>query len=272
MNRFLDISGMLGLPEQASAHAGHIDYMMGLVHILMAILFVGWGAFFIYCLVRFRSSRNPVAQYKLIKGRMSTVQESGVVVAEIILLFGFAIPTWATIKHDFPAAESATVVHLVAEQFAWNVHYPGPDGVFGRTEVNLVDDTIGNNIGLDRNDPAARDDVFSINNLVLPVDRDIVIRLTSRDVIHSFFLPQMRVKQDAIPGMSIPIHFRAVQTTPEDSRYPGCFAEKNCWEIACAQLCGITHFQMRGFYQVLPQAEFDAWMAQQQAALGNDNP
>jgi heme/copper-type cytochrome/quinol oxidase subunit 2 len=153
------------------------------------------------------------------------------------------------------------------------VHYPGPDGVFGRTDINLVDDGIGNNIGLDRSDPAARDDVFLINNLNLPVDRDILIHLTSRDVIHSFALPQMRVKQDAIPGMMIPVHFRPVMTTPPDARTPGCQPPaKTCWEIACAQLCGLGHYRMQGFYQILSQSEFDDWMAQQQATLAASLP
>ena len=108
-----------------------------------------------------------------------------------------------------------------------------------------------------------------INQLNIPVDRDIVVYLTSRDVIHSFFLPQMRVKQDAIPGMMNPIHFRAIETTPAESLYPECAANKNCWEIACAQLCGLTHYVMRGFYMVRSTADFDAWMADQQAQLGN---
>ena len=259
------------MPIDASAHGSQLDALTVWVHWLMAILFVGWSAYFLYVLFRFRSGKNPQASYEGAHSHFSSYIEAGVAIVEIILLVGFAIPAWAAWT-DIPEGNDTFEVRVVAQQFLWNVHYPGPDGVFGRTDVNLVDDTISNNLGLDRSDPAARDDVHLLNNLVLPVDRDIVIHITSRDVIHSFFLPQMRVKQDAIPGMMIPVHFRAVQTTPEESRFPACNADKNCWEIACAQLCGITHYRMQGFYQVLPQAEFDAWMAQQQAALGNDNP
>ena len=189
----------------------------------------------------------------------------------MMLMVGFAIPAWGAWV-DIPEDGDIFEVRIVAQQFAWSVHYPGPDGVFGRTDINLVDDAIGNNIGLDRNDPAAKDDVFSLNNLYLPVDREIVVYLTTKDVIHSFSLPQMRVKQDAIPGMMIPVHFRAVQTTPLEARAPECDANKMCWEIACAQLCGITHYNMRGFYQILPQSEFDSWMSDQQASLGNPRP
>ena len=82
----------------------------------------------------------------------------------------------------------------------------------------------------------------------------------------------MPATQDALRGMMIPVPFRAVMTTPPDASYPECAANKTCWEIACAQLCGITHYQMRGFYQIMTQPEFDAWMADQQAALGNPRP
>jgi cytochrome c oxidase subunit 2 len=259
------------MPINASAHGGQLDALTVWVHWLMAILFVGWSLYFLYVLFRFRAAKNPQASYAGAHSHFSSYIEAGVAIVEIVLLVGFAIPAWAAWT-DIPEGDDIFEVRVVAQQFQWNVHYPGPDGVFGRTDVNLVDDTIGNNLGLDRSDPAARDDVHSLAFMALPVDRNIVIHITSRDVIHSLFLPQMRVKQDAIPGMMIPVHFRAAQTTPEASRYPACVAEKNCWEIACAQLCGLTHFQMRGFYQVLPQAEFDAWMQQQQARLGNDNP
>ncbi len=256
------------MPIDASAHGARLDALSIWTHWLMAILFVGWGLYFIYVLFRFRAGANPKASYEGAHSHFSTYIEGGIVVIEAVLLVGFAIPAWAAWT-DTPEGDDIFEVRIVAQQFTWNVHYPGPDGVFGRTDINLVDDVAGNNIGLDRSDPAARDDVFSANNLFLPVDRDIVVYLTSKDVIHSLFLPQMRVKQDAIPGMMIPVHFRALLTTPTEGRLPECFAGKTCWEIACAQLCGLTHYSMRGYYQIMTQAEFDAWMADQQAALGN---
>jgi len=256
------------MPINASAHGGELDLLNTWVHWLMAVLFVGWTLYFIYALFRFRAGANPEASYKGAESHFSSYIEAGVAIVEVVLLVGFAIPAWVAWT-TIPESADAFEVRVVAQQFAWNVHYPGPDGVFGRVDITLVDDTANNPVGLDRSDPAARDDVVMLNQLYIPVDRDIVIRLTSRDVIHSLFLPQMRVKQDAIPGMMIPVHFRAVQTTPEASLYPGCFATKDCWEIACAQLCGLTHYRMQGYYNVLSQADFDAWMAEQQAALGN---
>lgn len=259
------------MPVDASAHGAQLDALTAWVHWLMAILFVGWGLYFIYVLFRFRAGKNPEASYKGAESHFSSYIEGGIAVVEVVLLVGFAIPAWAAWT-DVPEGDDVFEIRIQAQQFAWGVHYPGPDGVFGRTDISLISDVANNNIGLDRSDPAAQDDVFSLNQLKLPVDRDILIHLTTRDVMHSFSLPQMRVKQDAIPGMSIPVHFRAVETTPAESRYPDCYPDRDCWEIACAQLCGLNHYSMRGFYEVLSQADFDAWMAEQQALLGNDNP
>lgn len=252
------------LPIDASAHGHHIDQVLVLVHWLMLVLFVGWSIYFIYVLYRFRARRNPQASYHGAQTHLSSYVEVGVAVVEAILLVGFAIPIWYQWVTPPPAEAEPLVVRVVGEQFLWNVHYPGPDGTFGRTDPGLVD-AAENPLGLDRSDPAAQDDIVSLNQLYLPVDRDVTVLLSSKDVVHSFFLPQMRVKQDAIPGMQIPVHFRPTQVTPEASRPPACDADKTCWEIACAQLCGLGHFRMRGYYTVLSQGEFDAWMAQQTA-------
>lgn len=253
MKDLFDITGFLGMPDQASAHAHEIDYAMGLVHLLMLVLAVGWGAYFIYTLFRFRSSKNPAANYIGAKGRFSSIQETAIVVAEIALLFGFAIPKWHAMKDEFPVAEQSTVVHVVAEQFAWNIHYPGPDGEFGRRSPELVDTAL-NPLGLDRDDPKAADDIATVNELHLPVNKPAIIQLSSKDVIHSFALPEMRVKQDAIPGLQIPVWF--VPTVESES------------EIGCAQLCGPSHYRMRGYLTVESQAEFDAWL-QEQADLAS---
>ena len=204
----------LGLPALASAHGGQIDSMIGWVHVFMLILFVGWGGFFAYCLVRFRRSRNPVANYAGVKSHTSSYLEVGVAVVEAVLLFGFAIPLWAARVDRRPPDSESLVVQVTGEQFAWNVHYPGPDRVFGRTDLKLLD-LQSNPLGLDRSDPAAKDDVTTLNQLYLPVNKPITVRLRSKDVIHSFGVPELRVKQDAIPGLTIPIWFVPTVTTAE---------------------------------------------------------
>lgn len=235
----------------ASAHGDRLDYFNGLVHWLMAILFVAWAIYFVLVLLKFRAGKNPKASHEGATSHFSTYAEVGVAVVEVILLIGFAIPAWAEWVEPHAASDDALVVRVVAEQFAWNVHYPGVDGVFGRTAPDLVD-TATNPVGLDRNDPMAMDDIVAINQLHLPVNRPVTIRLSTKDVIHSFGLPMMRVKQDSIPGMEIPVFFTPTRKMGPDER----------WEIACAQLCGLGHYRMRGFLTVESDEEFEAWLAE----------
>jgi cytochrome c oxidase subunit II len=260
----------LGLPPLATAHGGQIDNLLGWIHIFMLILFVGWGGFFLYAIVRFRQSRNPVADYKGVTSHRSTYLEIGVAVVEAVLLIGFAIPLWATRVEGLPPENEALVVQVTGEQFAWNVHYPGADRVFGRTDIKLLD-LQSNPLGLDRSDPAAKDDITTVNQLYLPVNRQIIVRLRSKDVIHSFGVPEFRVKQDAIPGLTIPIWFVPTITTAEMRTQTGNSGFQ--YEIACAQLCGLGHARMRGFVTVQSGEEFQKWMEEtsaEQAAAESD--
>ncbi len=234
------------LPLAASAHAGDIDRLLTAMHALIAVLFVGWTLFFVYALVRFRRGRHARASYEGLRGRWPLVIVGLVAIAELALTFTLDAPAWSA-RQTLPAANQAFVVRVVAEQFAWNAHYAGPDGTFGRTAVKLVSGF--NPVGLDRTDPAATDDVVSINQLNVPVDRDVIVYLSSKDVVHSFTLPQMRVKQDAIPGRVIPVWFHPTM--------------RGQWEIVCSQLCGLGHYRMRGQYAVMDAAALTAWMAEQ---------
>ena len=243
---------VLGLPPQASAHAADVDQLIVLVHWIMAILFVGWGAFFLYTLVRFRQSRNAKADYEGVKSHNSSYLEIAVAVIEAVLLIGFAIPAWATRVGDPPADRPPTLVRVVAKQFEWHIQYPGADGMFGRTTNDLISPT--NAIGLDRSDPSAVDDLYTINQLNLPVDTPVLVHLSTQDVIHSFGISSMRVKQDAIPGQEIPVWFEPTMT--------GDF------EINCSQLCGLGHYRMRGFVKIQTETEFQAWFQEEMAFQG----
>jgi cytochrome c oxidase subunit 2 len=247
--------GYLGLPIAASTHAGEIDQMMVLVHWLMLVLFVGWGAFFLFVLVRFRHGANPRANYTGAKGKVAKATEIAVGVIEVVLLIFYAIPAWAVRVRDFPPENEAVVVRVVGEQFAWNMQYPGADGKFGKTDIKLV--SADNPLGLDRTDQNAKDDITTINQLNLPIDRPVLVHLMSKDVIHSFGLYEMRVKQDAIPGLQIPVWF-----------VPNRVGE---YEIACSQLCGLGHFRMRGFITVQTAADFRQWMTEQEKELASAN-
>jgi cytochrome c oxidase subunit 2 len=258
------MTNWLGLPALASTHGGQIDGMIGWVHVFMLILFVGWGGFFTYALVRFRRSRHPVANYTGVKSHTSNYAEIGVAVVEAILLFGFAIPLWAARVDIMPAESEALVVQVTGEQFAWNMHYAGADRVFGRTDTKLLD-LQSNPLGLDRSDPAAKDDITTVNQLYLPVNRPIIVRLRSKDMIHSFGVPEFRVKQDAIPGLTIPIWFIPNVTTAEMRTRTG--NPEFEYEIACAQLCGLGHYRMRGFVTVQTAEEFQKWVQDEEEKL-----
>ena len=213
------LSEYLGMPVMASNHGLEIDYMNGLVHWLMLVLFIGWGIFFIYTLIKFRSSKNPEANYLGVTSHANSYVEYGVIIIEAFLLIAFAIPIWANVKTNVPEVKSDTVeVRVIAQQFAWNIHYAGADGKFGESRTELVDEEI-NPIGLDRNSPYGADDIVTMNQLHIPKDKTVKIKLSSMDVIHSFALPEMRVKQDAIPGMEVDIFFKAKYSSNEYFNY-----------------------------------------------------
>ncbi len=240
-----------GMPIQASVHAAEIDQMTSLVHWLMLVLFIGWGLYFVFVVFRFRSGANPKASYVGAKGKISKGTEVAVAIVEVLLLVFYAIPAWAKRVKAFPSESEAVVVRVVGEQFAWNVQYPGPDGKFGRTDIKLVGSD--NPLGLDRSDPAAKDDITTINQLNLPVDRPVLVHLSSKDVIHSFGLIEMRVKQDAVPGMQMPVWFIPNRV--------------GSYEISCSQLCGLGHFRMRGFVTVQSDADYRKWLDDQEKEL-----
>ena len=235
-----------GLPLNASAHGAEIDRLIYVVHVFMALLFVGWLVFLITALIRFRSRPGHQAAYKAHHFKAPTYLEVVIALVEAVLLVGFSFPVFYHVRKALPPDSQSLHVRIAAEQFAWNVHYPGEDGIFGRTDVHLM--SAMNPLGLDTSDPHAQDDITSINQLHIPVNKPIIVNLTSKDVIHSFFIPVMRVKQDVVPGQVIPVWFEAIKM--------GNF------EIACAQLCGLGHYRMRGYFTVETEEQFKAWLAQ----------
>ena len=240
------------LPIDISTNGWEIDRLIIVVHIIMAVLFVGWLLFFIYSVLRFRARAGHKAEYHTKHFKLPTYLEVGVALTEVVLLAAFSFPIWSHTRVEFPSKEAALHVRVVAEQFAWNIHYPGPDGVFGKASAGLMN--ASNPLGLDPEDPAGKDDIATINQLHIPVNKPVIVDLSSKDVIHSFSLPVMRVKQDVIPGQLIPIWFEAKQAGE--------------FEIACAQLCGLGHYRMRGFFTVDTTEKFDEWMAAQAAEKG----
>jgi cytochrome c oxidase subunit 2 len=259
MQKLLDsLLRPMGLPELASVHGRDVDYFILYVHLLMVALFIGWSAFFIYTLWRFRRGRNPRASHTGVTSHASTWLEGAVALIEVVLLVGFAIPLWARAVDDFPDAAKSVNLRITARQFNWMARYPGADGKFGKQDPGLV--TTENPLGLlaknDKTkelDPDGKDDVnIESSDFAVPVDRDILASVTSLDVIHSFKVLPLRMTQDATPGLRVPFHFKATRT--------------NTYQINCAQLCGNGHSTMKGILRVLPQAEFDAWLKSKSGA------
>jgi len=154
---------------------------------------------------------------------------------------------WSEVQFK-AAAPDAEVIEVLAQQFAWSFRYPGADGKFGRTDTRFINDASGNPFGLDDNDPRARDDITTAT-LRVPAGREVKLVLTARDVIHSFFVRELRIKQDLVPGMTILLQFRA--------ELPGTY------EVPCSELCGLGHAQMRTTMIVMPAAEYERWKREQ---------
>lgn len=268
----IDILRDLGLPISISSSGPAIDETIVLMHWLMLFLFIGWGTFFIVSLIKFRKSKSPQADYVGVKSHMSTVFEVAVALIEIILLIGFSFPIWANRVNDVPTSNQDIIhVRVVAQQYAWNIHYPGPDGLFGNLKSELVDE-VSNPIGLDRSSFGASDDFFTINQFHIPVNKKVRIDLSTKDVIHSFKLPELRVGQDAIPGMTIPIHFEATMTSEQFlKQMVGTPREGKGLEIACAQLCGLGHYRMKGYLTVETEDEYNDWLDLQAEYLLEEN-
>src|SRR6478752_8400039 len=147
MSRLALINELIGMPPNASEHGYQIDHIIEFSHWFMGALFLGWSTFFGYVLWRFHRSRNPVASHEGVTSGISTHLEFAVVLIEAVLLVGFAIPLWAKRVNAFPNDKNAILVQAIGQQFAWNFHLPGPDGVFGRRELALI--STSNAIGLD---------------------------------------------------------------------------------------------------------------------------
>ncbi len=242
---------ILGMPPLASSNGQDVDNLIIYVHWLMLALFIGWIIYFFYVLIRFRRSRNPKADYHGVRNHASSAIELIVAGIEAILLIFVAVPLWAKAVDKFPPPDQATVVQVVAQQYAWNFRYPGKDGVFGRQDMRFVDTT--NVFGVDPNDPLGKDDITTLNDLRVPINKPVILYVSSKDVIHSLKIISMRVCQDAIPGLRIPVWFTPTQV----GRY----------QINCAQLCGPGHSSMTGGYlTVLSQEDYDKWLQSKTAA------
>jgi|SRR5579862_1479582 len=174
--------------------------------------------------------------------------------ATVLLFVGLGLygeHAWAD-AHFIGAAPGALQVEVTGQQFQWNFRYAGPDGQFGRILPQLISGSTGNPVGLDPKDPVGKDDIVS-PVMYVPAGREVELLIRTQDVTHSFYVRELRLKQDAVPGMVIHMHFNA--NTPGE------------YQIVCAELCGMEHYHMHTFLEVVSPADFDKWMQDQEKAL-----
>ena len=219
-----------GFPPDISTTGYWVDRLFWLALWLIGIAFVIVIGVLAYFLIRYRAHPSRTASYTHGDSRGAISLTTGLALLVFLLIdVNLAYHdhvAWEAVWGAPPSAKEALRVEIMPEQFAWNIRYAGPDGVF-RTA----------------------DDVTTINQLHVPVDRPVIVQLSSKDVIHSFFLPNLRIKMDAVPGMVTSLYFQA--------KTPGTY------DIACAEHCGFGHYRMRGFLVVEPNDTFETWMAEQ---------
>lgn len=227
-------------PEGISEHAPKIDAQFMRTLWVVGISFTAAQVALGYAVIKFGRKGDARAVYTHGNNKLEAVWTI-ITAAVFVVLAILGQRVWAQL-HLTAAADNATRIEVVSQQFQWNFHYSGADGVFGKTEAKYIDDSALNFVGLDPTDAAGKDDA-QLTTLVIPKDRVVELTLRSKDVIHSFFVPALRFKQDSVPGMNIKIHF----TANKEGKY----------EIPCAELCGSLHYNMKSNMVVIPADEYD---------------
>jgi cytochrome c oxidase subunit 2 len=233
------------MPELASVHGVAIDRVFLITLVITGVMFILLQLVLAFFIVRFGQRGDRKAQYS-VRPRLEKrfALYAGIIIFLVdVTIFVLGDSEW--FKAWGAAPDNPVIVEATSEQFVWNFRYPGADGVFGKTDPQLISTT--NTLGVDSADKASADDILSINQLHIPEGKPVKMRLRSKDVIHSFYLPNLRVKQDTVPGMQIDLLFIPSK--------PGQF------EIACNQLCGLGHYRMRAFLTVESSEAFNNWLS-----------
>jgi cytochrome c oxidase subunit 2 len=241
------------LPPNGALHGFALDHLLRANLAILFWLFIASQILILLAMLRRRSASAAT----LAKPRFALfiVFVDVLPLAAITALYVWMLVTshrlWASSREQGAAAQSV-LVEVTGVQFQWYFRYPGPDGVYGTLRPELVNAPAGNPLGLDPQDPLSRDDIVSAM-LMLPAGRPVDLRLRSQDVIHGFFIPGMRLKQDAMPGMEGNLQF--TPTIPGD------------YSILCSQVCGLGHGRMQARLRVVSLADFDRWIAARERAL-----
>jgi cytochrome c oxidase subunit 2 len=252
-------------PEVASAHAPWLRAVLAGVVVFTTLTWLILCAVFLAALIRFRVGN--AAPRPATPKRIPLLFETVIFGIELVLLVFVSWPFWRTYAEARTIDAAPLEVRVVAQQFVWNLHYPGPDGRFGTGRIDRINEET-NPLGLESEDPNAADDIVLRNELHLPVGREVLLRITSKDVVHSFAVPEFYIKRDALPGLETRLAFTPTVTSEEFRANTGAPQERD-FEIVCSQLCGQAHYQMRGVVIVDSPEAFNEWLAAQTPALAS---
>ena len=245
------VSHVWWLPPDVSQLGVGIDRQISETMISSGILFVVAQLVLAFFVWRF-ADNNDQRKIKIFPGGATPMVVGAILLvgAEILALTLVGTKIWASI-YVTPADPHSLKIDVQAEQFAYYFRYAGPDGKFGALHPELIDESSGNFFGLDpAHDTAARDDIVTAT-LAVPVNTPILLELHSKDVNHAFYVPELRIQQDFVPGLVIPLHFTAIRLTKS--------------EIVCTQLCGLGHYNMRAYLEVMSAEDFKKWLNDQSA-------
>ena len=255
------------LPESASTQGDNYDSMLIVTLVLTGFVFFVTQALLFYFVFRYQATEHSKAFFYSHNNKLEVLWTTVPALALVVLVV-IGLKNWFNVTGDAP--KGAMVVQVVGKQFNWIIRYPGADGTLGKTDFRLIDDA-NNVLGLDWNDPAAKDDIIIQNGeMHLIKGKDVQLVINSRDVIHDVGLPHFRMKTDAVPGITTTMWFTPKISTEEmkDRTHNPDFV----YEISCDQMCGKGHYSMRGTVIVQTENEFKEWMAKQPTYYVGSHP
>ena len=268
------------LPESASEHGLNTDRLFWITLAVISFAFVATNLLLFFFPFKYQYKETRTAQFYPDNHKLEIIWTIiPAIVMAVLVIYGWV--EWSNITSDAP--EEAVEIEIMGKQFNWQVRYPGMDGKLGKYDPKRIDGI--NSMGVDFSDDNSRDD-FMPGTLILPKGRPVALKIRSRDVLHSVFLPHFRVKMDAVPGMPTSFWFTPTVTTEEMREK--LKAEGGTWndlnskgkprweafnyELACTEICGNSHYAMKFAVKVVDAAEYDKWMAEQKPwADGNSD-
>lgn len=250
------------LPEASSVHGRETDFWFWVSMAIIMVAFFLVNTFLFYFSYKYKYSPNRRAAFYHHNNTLEIIWTTvpALVMTGLVLT---GLMTWNKITSEAP--EDAELIEITGRQFAWVVRYAGNDGKFGEANYKLMNDGEGNTLGLDYKDANSFDDFQSSTELHIPKGKPVLLRIKARDVLHSLYIPHMRVKMDAVPGMPTKFWFVADKSTEDMRKELG--DQEFEYEIACAEICGKSHFGMRIVLKVDEPADYAKWKKEQKPVL-----